>query len=55
MSGHEAKSWSVWCQGEDIEKIREDQGRIETDSTSSSNHRSDCIDTTRKRIMEIEA
>ena len=30
MSGHEAKSWSVWCQGEDIEKVREDQGRIET-------------------------
>ena len=24
------RSWSVWYQGEDIEKVRKDQGRIET-------------------------
>ena len=30
MFGHETKSRRVWCQGEDIEKVKEDQGRIET-------------------------
>ena len=50
MVGHEARSQSVWCQGEDIEKVRKDQGRIENrDSTLSSDHRSDCIGTTRKK------
>ena len=43
------RSWSVWCQGEDIEKVRKDQGRIEnTDFTSSSDHKSDCIGTKSK-------
>ena len=30
MFGHEANSWNVWCQGEDIEKVRKDQGRTKT-------------------------
>ena len=32
MCGHEAKSWKVWCQGEDIEKVIVDQGKIETET-----------------------
>ena len=32
MPNHEARSWRVWCQGGDIEKVREDQGRIEIET-----------------------
>ena len=43
-------SWSVWCQGEDIEKVRNEQGRIENrDSASSSDHKSYYIGTTSKK------
>ena len=44
------KNCSVWCQGEDIEKVRKDQGRIDNrDSTLSRDHMSDCIDTTSEK------
>ena len=32
MSSHETRSWSVWCQGEDIEKVSKDQGIIEIET-----------------------
>ena len=32
MSGHEAKSWSVRCQREDIEKAKKDQGRTKIET-----------------------
>ena len=52
MFDHEARSGSMWCHGEDIEKVRKDQGRIENrDSTFSSDHKSDCISTTSKEIQ----
>ena len=32
MSSHEENSWSVWCQGEDIEKVKKYQGRTKIDT-----------------------
>ena len=32
MSGHEVNSLRVWCQGGDIKKVREDQGRIDIET-----------------------
>ena len=50
MYGHEAKCWSVWCQGEDIEQVKKDKGRIENrGSTSLSDHKSDYIGTTSEK------
>ena len=56
MLGHEASSWSVWCQEEDIEKVREDQERKEyRESALSSDHMSDYISTTSWRLKETKA
>ena len=48
-------SWSVWCQGEDIEKVKKDQGRIENkESASSIDHWSDCIAQQERRLKETK-
>ena len=40
--------WSVWCQGEDIEKISKDQGRTEyIEFVLLSDHKSDYIGTSK--------
>ena len=52
MSSHEAKSWSVWCQTKDIEKVKKDQGRIENrESSLSSDHVINYIGTTSKKAQ----